>query len=93
MARKASGEFNQSKYINDFIKEKYDRINLTVPAGMKATIKSWAAQEGKSVNEYINGLIVQDLEKKGGVTTSAVCKQEELPEPAGFMETHKKDTQ
>ena len=32
MPRKASGEFNQNQYINDFIKEKYDRINLTVPA-------------------------------------------------------------
>ena len=26
-----SGEFNQISYQNEYIKEKYDRINLTVP--------------------------------------------------------------
>lgn len=90
MPKKASGEFNQNQYINDFIKERYDRINLTVPAGMKATIKSWAAAEGKSVNEYINGLINEDLKKKGGIITSAVCDPEKLPKPKSFTEAHKK---
>ena len=28
-------EFNQIEYINNYIKEKYDRINLVVPAGSK----------------------------------------------------------
>ncbi len=36
MPRKPSGEFNQSQYINDFMKKNYDRINLTVPAGKKS---------------------------------------------------------
>lgn len=63
MARKASGKFDQNQYINDYIKEKYDRINLTVPAGKKAIISDRAAAAGKSVNAYINGLIDSDLEK------------------------------
>ena len=65
MPKKPSGNFDQNKYINDYIKEKYDRINLMVPAGMKPVIKTQAAAEGKSVNEYINDLINEDLEKKG----------------------------
>ena len=62
-------EFNQIEYINNYIKKKYDRINLVVPAGSKQVIKSRAAQKGKSVNQYINELIDNDLknskEKKG----------------------------
>lgn len=63
MPRKPSGEFNQSQYINDFMKKNYDRINLTVPAGKKAVIAERAASKGKSTNAYINDLIDADLER------------------------------
>ena len=49
-----SGKFNQISYQNEYIKEKYDRINLTVPKGRKEEIKKKAASTGQSVNEYIN---------------------------------------
>lgn len=55
-----SGEFNQISYQNEYIKEKYDRINLTVPKGRKEEIKKKAAAAGQSVNEYINALIDND---------------------------------
>ena len=48
-----SGKFNQISYQNEYIKEKYDRINLTVPKGRKEEIKKKAASAGQSVNEYI----------------------------------------
>ena len=54
-------EFNQFAYQNEYIKEKYDRINLTLPKGRKEEIKKAAAAEGKSVNEYINSLIDEKL--------------------------------
>lgn len=54
-------EFNQNQYINKYIKEKYDRINLTMKAGKKEKIKSTASKRGMSVNEYINCLIDNDL--------------------------------
>ena len=38
-----SGKFNQISYQNEYIKEKYDRINLTVPKGRKEEIKKKAA--------------------------------------------------
>ena len=57
----SNNEFNQIAYQNDYIKEKYDRINLTVPKGRKEEIKKRAAAAGKSVNEYINSLIDDDM--------------------------------
>lgn len=50
-------KFNQIKYQNEFIKQKYDRVNLTVPKGKKEKIKEAAKAAGQSVNEYINSAI------------------------------------
>lgn len=50
-------KFNQIKYQNEFIKQNYDRINLTVPKGKKEKIREAAKAAGKSVNEYINSAI------------------------------------
>lgn len=55
-------DFNQSKYINDFIKETYDTIKVQVPKGKREIIKTHANQKGyKSVNAYINDLINRDM--------------------------------
>lgn len=60
------GDFNQSKYINDFIKETYDTIKVQVPKGQKELIKEHAKKKGfKSVNEYMKDLIAQDMERTG----------------------------
>ena len=61
--RTAKQEFNQIAYQNDYIKEKYDRINLTVAKGRKEEIKKKAAAAGMSVNEYINSLIDKDMQE------------------------------
>ena len=50
-------KFNQIKYQNEFIKQKYDRVNLTVPKGKKEKIKAAAKAAGQSVNEYMNSAI------------------------------------
>lgn len=56
------GEFNSSKYKNDFAKEKYDRIALNVPKGMKSQIDEYRKQKGfKSLNDYINEIIRRDM--------------------------------
>lgn len=52
-----ASEFNQFKYQNDFVKNNYDRINLTMPKGKKDTIKQAATTAGMSVNEFINQCI------------------------------------
>jgi len=57
------------KYNNEFIKQAYDRINLTVPKGRKEEIQNAAAQNSESVNAFINRLIDAELERvKGDVT-------------------------
>lgn len=56
------GEFNQSKYINDFIKETYDTIKVQVPKGQKDIIRDHAKRKGyKSMNEYMKALIDADI--------------------------------
>lgn len=56
-----SEEFNQIAYQNDYIKQKYDRINLTVQKGRKEEIKKKAEAQGMTVNQYINKLLDNDM--------------------------------
>ena len=51
------------KYNNEFIKQAYDRINLTVPKGHKEKIQAAAALCGESVNAYINKAISDRMER------------------------------
>jgi len=57
-------EFNQIEYQNKYIKEKYDRVGLTMPKGEKEIIKARALEEGMSINEYINALIDKDIQSR-----------------------------
>lgn len=52
------------KYNNDFIKQAYDRINLTVPKGQKEVIQAAAERAGESVNAYINTAISERMERE-----------------------------
>lgn len=61
----AEKKFDQFSYQNNFIKEKYDRVNLTVPKGKKEKIKAAAAAEGKSVNDFINAAIDARMSDSG----------------------------
>ncbi len=44
---------NKIKYTNAYNKERYDRIILSVPKGVKEKIKSAAERARKSVTAYI----------------------------------------
>jgi len=50
----------QYKRQNDYIKNNYDRVSITLQRGTKERIKSLA---GQSVNAYINALVVADLDR------------------------------
>lgn len=55
---------NSTQYKNEFLKEHYDRINLTVAKGEKAIIENYAKSNGyKSLNAYINALIKNDMKE------------------------------
>lgn len=60
----------QQKAVNKYMRENYDRINLTVPKGRKDEIKTHAEGQGESVNGFINRAIDEtierDKEKKSG---------------------------
>lgn len=44
----------QQKAVNKYMKENYDRVNLTMPKGKKAEIQAYAAKKNESVNAFIN---------------------------------------
>jgi hypothetical protein len=53
---------DRNKYINDYMKNKYDRIALLLPKGYKDIINDVLQAQGyKSANEYIKHLIDKDI--------------------------------
>ena len=44
----------QQRSVNKFVKENYDRINVTFSKGRKDVIKAFADAQGESVNGFIN---------------------------------------
>lgn len=57
--------FNKTAYKNKFISENYDRVNLTVPKGMKEKITEHAKNHSESVNGFINRAIQETMERDG----------------------------
>ena len=53
----------KNEYKNNWIAEKLDRINLTVPKGQKDAIKAHADSTGESVNAFINRAISETMER------------------------------
>lgn len=56
---------NAIKYNNEFIKLAYDRINLTIPKGLKAEWTAAAQRAGLSLNAFI--LEAVEEKRSGGV--------------------------
>ena len=56
----------QQKAVNKYMKENYDRINLTVPKGSKEAIKAHAESKGESVNGFISRAIEETMEREKG---------------------------
>ena len=52
----------QKRATTKWNKENLERIYLTVHKGVKGKIQARAEELGKSVNKYIEDLILQDLE-------------------------------
>ena len=56
----------QQKAVNKYMKENYDRVNLTLPKGKKETISTHAKEQGESVNAFINRAIDHTIEDDNG---------------------------
>lgn len=48
----------QQRAVNKYIKNNYDRLNITLPAGQKATVQAAATAAGESVNEYTQNALL-----------------------------------
>lgn len=49
--------------VNKYVKNNYDRINVTMPKGRKDIIQAHAAAQGESVNGFINRAISETMER------------------------------
>ena len=49
--------------VNKYMKENYDRINLTMPKGKKEKIQAHSVRHGLSVTAYINAAIDEKMTK------------------------------
>lgn len=52
----------QQKAVNKYVKNNYDRINVTLPKGYKDTLKAAAEAAGESVNGYIKTAVDMRME-------------------------------
>ena len=64
----------QQKAVNKYVREKYDRINITMPKGRKEQIQAAAEARGESVNGFINRLISDALDAENGVQGQSSAK-------------------
>ena len=55
----------QQRAVHKYVKEKYDRLELTMPKGKKAEIKAHAESQGESVNAFVNRAIDEAMEREG----------------------------
>lgn len=53
----------QQKAVHKYVKNNYDRIELTVPKGQKDIIKAVAESVGESLNTYVRNAIDQRMEQ------------------------------
>jgi len=61
----------QQKAVHKYVKNNYDRIELTVPKGRKDTIKAHAENHSESVNGFINRAIQETMSRDSGVPEAA----------------------
>ena len=56
-------KFDETKYKNNFNREKYDRVSVMLPKGDKDRIKTHSNSTGESVNGFINRAINETIER------------------------------
>lgn len=61
----------QQKAVQKYVKDKYDRVVLTMPKGKKDAIKERADSMELSVNAFINLAIDSVMERDGTATGEA----------------------
>lgn len=79
----------QQKAVNKYVREKYDRINITMQKGKKDTLQAHAAARGESANSFINRAIDQAMAlDSAGSPQEAAGAPVEPVEPRGILFLH-----
>lgn len=58
----------QQRAVNKYVKNNYDEVKLRMPKGKKDVILAHAAQQGESVNAYINRAIDEAMQRDDSAT-------------------------
>jgi predicted HicB family RNase H-like nuclease len=58
----------QQRAVNKYVKSNYDEVKLRMPKGKKDIIQAHAAQQGESVNAYINRAIDEAMQRDDSAT-------------------------
>ena len=69
----------QQASVNKYVKNNYDRINVTMPKGKRDVLKAHAEAQGESVNGFINRAIDETMARDnapGGVVKCDVVEGE-----------------
>lgn len=61
----------QQKAVHKYVKNNYDRLEITVPKGRKAEIKEHAEAHGESVNSFIVRAVNETIKRDGTVAVSS----------------------
>ena len=59
------------KAVNKYMRENYDRVNLTMPKGRKDEVKAHADTRGESLNAFINRAIDMQIQRDTASHTEA----------------------
>ena len=60
----------QQRAVHKYVKNNYDRLELSVPKGEKATIQQAAKQAGQSVNAYVVEAVRRRIEQEQMLSAS-----------------------
>lgn len=58
----------QQRAVNKYVKSNYDEVKLRMPKGKKNVIQAHAAQQGESINAYINRAIDEAMQRDDSAT-------------------------
>ena len=62
----------QQKAVNKYVKNNYDRINVTFPKGKKSIIQAHVSTTGESVNAFINRAVAETMERDSSLSSPAL---------------------
>lgn len=69
----------QQKAVNKYIKSNYDRLNITLPKGQKATVEAAAQSAGESVNQFTQKALLARMGLQEWPTVEEKESKQRLP--------------